>query len=245
MLKQSADAVRYAKGFGVKVEFSAEDATRTDIEFFKQVVKAVSDAGIDRFDIPDTVGIATPQRITEYVKAARSVSDVMISMHCHNDYGMAVANSLAGVLAGAEPGARYDQRDRREVGQHLPGGVRHGLPQPLRVAHEYRLFAPLRDVQEGRSADRRRHPAEQGDRGGQRVRARVRHTHARDSEQPVDLRTLRPVDGRTDEVAAGRKARRQARGGRPAERDGAEAEGGEPATDRRQGERDGRQGHRR
>jgi 2-isopropylmalate synthase len=102
MLKQAADAVRYAKSFGVKVEFSAEDATRTDIEFFKQVVKAVSDAGIDRFDIPDTVGIATPQGIVEYVKAARSVSDVMISMHCHNDYGMAVANSLAGVLAGAD-----------------------------------------------------------------------------------------------------------------------------------------------
>ena len=102
MLKQAADAVRYAKGFGVEVEFSAEDATRTDIEFFKQVVKAVSDAGIDRFDIPDTVGIATPQRITEYVKAARSVSDVMISMHCHNDYGLATANSLAGVLAGAD-----------------------------------------------------------------------------------------------------------------------------------------------
>jgi 2-isopropylmalate synthase len=102
MLKQASDAVRYAKGFGVKVEFSAEDATRTDIEFFKQVVRAVSDAGIDRFDIPDTVGIATPLRISEYVKAARSVSDVMISMHCHNDYGLAVANSLAGILAGAD-----------------------------------------------------------------------------------------------------------------------------------------------
>ena len=101
MIKQSADAVRYAKSFGVKVEFSAEDATRTDIEFFKQVVKTVSDAGIDRFDIPDTVGIATPDRITEYVKAARSVSDVMISMHCHNDYGLAVANNLAGIMAGA------------------------------------------------------------------------------------------------------------------------------------------------
>ncbi|MGA2199546.1 MAG: alpha-isopropylmalate synthase regulatory domain-containing protein, partial [Nitrososphaerales archaeon] len=60
------------------------------------------DAGIDRFDIPDTVGVATPQRITEYVRAAKSVSNVMVSMHCHNDYGLAVANSLAGVLAGAD-----------------------------------------------------------------------------------------------------------------------------------------------
>jgi 2-isopropylmalate synthase len=101
MLEKSAEAVKYAKSFGIKVEFSAMDATRTDIEFFKQVVKAVSDAGADRFDIPDTVGIATPQRIEEYVKAARSVSDIMISMHCHNDYGLAVANSFAGVMAGA------------------------------------------------------------------------------------------------------------------------------------------------
>ena len=102
MLEQSAEAVRYAKGFGIKVEFSAMDATRTDIEFFKQVVKQVSDAGADRFDIPDTVGIATPQRIAEYVEAARSVSGIMISIHCHNDYGLAVANSLAGVMAGAD-----------------------------------------------------------------------------------------------------------------------------------------------
>jgi 2-isopropylmalate synthase len=101
MLEQSAEAVRYAKSFGIKVEFSAEDSTRTDIDVFKQVVKAVSDAGADRFDIPDTVGIATPQLIAEYVKAARSVSEVMISVHCHNDYGLAVANSLAGVMAGA------------------------------------------------------------------------------------------------------------------------------------------------
>jgi 2-isopropylmalate synthase len=102
MLKQSADMVKYAKSFGVKVEFSAEDATRTEIPFFKKVVKAVTDAGIDRFDIPDTVGIATPTKMVEYVEAARSVSDAMISVHCHNDYGLAVANSLAGVAAGAD-----------------------------------------------------------------------------------------------------------------------------------------------
>jgi 2-isopropylmalate synthase len=101
MLKKCAEAVRYAKSLGLRVEFSAEDATRTDLEFFKQVVRAVSDAGIDRFDIPDTVGTTTPEKITAYVNAARSVSQALISMHCHNDYGLAVANSIAGVLAGA------------------------------------------------------------------------------------------------------------------------------------------------
>jgi len=102
MLRRSAEAVRYAKGFGVKVEFSAEDSTRTSIDFFKKVVKAVSDAGMDRFDIPDTVGVATPARMAEYVKAARSVTNALISVHCHNDFGLAVANSLAGVEAGAD-----------------------------------------------------------------------------------------------------------------------------------------------
>jgi len=78
------------------------DATRTSPEFFRQVVVAVTDAGADGFDIPDTVGIATPQPISDYVAAARSVSDAMISVHCHDDYGLAVANSLAGIIAGAD-----------------------------------------------------------------------------------------------------------------------------------------------
>ncbi len=101
-LKRSAEEVRYAKSLGVKVEFSPEDSTRTDLEFFKRVVRAVSDAGIDRLDIPDTVGTATPERLASYVKAAKSVTDAVVSVHCHNDYGLAVANSIAGVLAGAD-----------------------------------------------------------------------------------------------------------------------------------------------
>lgn len=101
MLKKSAEAVRYAKSFGMTVEFSPEDSTRTGLPFFKRVVRAVSDAGIDRLDIPDTVGTATPEKIADYVRASKSVSDVMVSVHCHNDYGLAVANSLGGILAGA------------------------------------------------------------------------------------------------------------------------------------------------
>jgi 2-isopropylmalate synthase len=101
MVERATEAVKYAKSFGVPVEFSAEDATRTDIEFFKEVVGAVCDAGADRFDIPDTVGTATPERIAEYVKAAASVTDVLISVHCHNDYGLAVANSVSAILSGA------------------------------------------------------------------------------------------------------------------------------------------------
>ena len=101
MLRRSAEGVRYAKSLGVKVEFSPEDSTRTDLNFFKRVVRRVSDAGVDRLDIPDTVGTATPEKMARYVKAAKSISDAVVSVHCHNDYGLAVANSIGGVLAGA------------------------------------------------------------------------------------------------------------------------------------------------
>ncbi len=103
MLRRSAEGVRYAKSLGVKVEFSPEDSTRTDLSFFRRVVRRVSDAGADRLDIPDTVGTATPETMARYVKAAKSVSQkIVVSVHCHNDYGLAVANSIGGVLAGAE-----------------------------------------------------------------------------------------------------------------------------------------------
>src|SRR2546422_2896240 len=103
MLRRSAEGVRYAKSLGVKVEFSPEDSTRTDLSFFRRVVRRVSDAGADRLDIPDTVGTATPEKMARYVKAAKSVSEnIVVSVHCHNDYGLAVANSIGGVLAGAE-----------------------------------------------------------------------------------------------------------------------------------------------
>lgn len=102
MLKKASAAVRYAKEFGLTVEFSPEDATRTDLPFFKRVVRAITDAGTDRIDIPDTVGTATPEKIAAYVKASESVSDALVSVHCHNDYGLAVANSIGGVVAGAQ-----------------------------------------------------------------------------------------------------------------------------------------------
>ncbi|TLX94104.1 MAG: 2-isopropylmalate synthase, partial [Thaumarchaeota archaeon] len=103
MLRRSAEGVRYAKSLGVKVEFSPEDSTRTDLSFFRRVVRRVWDAGADRLDIPDTVGTATPEKMASYVKVAKSVSEnILVSVHCHNDYGLAVANSIGGVLAGAE-----------------------------------------------------------------------------------------------------------------------------------------------
>ncbi|HVX02294.1 MAG TPA: 2-isopropylmalate synthase [Nitrososphaera sp.] len=101
VLERAVHAVEYAKKHGLKVEFSAEDATRSDKDFLIKVFHAVAQAGADRVDIPDTVGYATPQDITELVKQVSNATKLPISMHCHDDFGLAVANSIAGINAGA------------------------------------------------------------------------------------------------------------------------------------------------
>ncbi len=100
-LRKAIEAVEYSKSHGLYVEFSAEDATRTDREFLKKVYKAVVDAGADRIDVPDTVGYSNPKYIDGLIRELRSTVNVPISMHCHDDFGLAVANSIAGIEAGA------------------------------------------------------------------------------------------------------------------------------------------------
>ena len=95
-------AVDYAKKHGMQVEFSAEDATRSDRKFVREIFKAVAAAGADRLDIPDTVGYATPQYISQLVKdVVEATIKVPVSMHCHDDFGLAVANTISGINAGA------------------------------------------------------------------------------------------------------------------------------------------------
>src|ERR1700680_274072 len=104
-LEQASEAVRLAKSFCDDVEFSPEDATRTDPEFLCQVVEAVVAAGATTVNIPDTVGFTTPVEFGELLRTirenVRGIENVTISAHCHDDLGLAVANSLAAVAAGA------------------------------------------------------------------------------------------------------------------------------------------------
>jgi 2-isopropylmalate synthase len=106
ILKDTKDSVRYAKNLCEDVEFSAQDATRTDKEFLIEVLKTAVAEGATTINVPDTVGYATPQdylelltQVYEQVKAGNE--DVIISTHCHNDLGLAVANSLTAITAGA------------------------------------------------------------------------------------------------------------------------------------------------
>ena len=102
VLEKAIEAVEYGKSHGLQVEFSAEDATRTDREFLKQIFGEVAKAGADRIDIPDTVGYSTPKYIGEITKDAIDATNLPISVHCHNDFGLAVANAISGIQAGAQ-----------------------------------------------------------------------------------------------------------------------------------------------
>ena len=102
VVEKAAWAVDYAKSHGLKVEFSPEDATRSDVEFVKRVICAVQEAKVDRVDIPDTVGVMIPQSMGALIAELRTVAKVPLAVHCHDDFGLSVSNSFAGVLAGAE-----------------------------------------------------------------------------------------------------------------------------------------------
>jgi len=98
-------AVRQARSYAEDVEFSAEDATRSDVDYLCEVLDAAVDAGASVLNVPDTVGYTTPMEFARLVQQVneRVVRDrnVIISVHCHNDLGLAVANSLAAIEAGA------------------------------------------------------------------------------------------------------------------------------------------------
>ena len=95
-------AVKYGKDKGLKLRFTAEDASRTDLEFLIQVGQLVQNAGVDRFSLADTVGCLTPTNIKGFVSQMVSELDIPIHVHCHNDFGMATANALSALEAGAQ-----------------------------------------------------------------------------------------------------------------------------------------------
>jgi 2-isopropylmalate synthase len=105
VLEQAVWAVKYAKEKNVEVEFFAEDAGRADLAFLAQMVEAVIAAGADVVNIPDTTGYCLPnlygKRIQYLVENVSNIDKATISVHCHNDLGLATANTIAGLVAGA------------------------------------------------------------------------------------------------------------------------------------------------
>lgn len=105
VLEQSVDAVAHAKKLTQDVEYSCEDASRSDIDYLCQVIEAVIEAGATTVNLPDTVGYAIPQdygtMIATIRERVKNIDKAVLSVHCHNDLGLAVSNSIAAVTNGA------------------------------------------------------------------------------------------------------------------------------------------------
>lgn len=105
VLLQAVEAVKHARKLCSDVEFSAEDASRSDLDFLAKVVEEVIKAGARVVNLPDTVGYAIPEEFGRFIAAIAervpNIDQAIISVHCHDDLGMAVSNSLAGILNGA------------------------------------------------------------------------------------------------------------------------------------------------
>lgn len=99
--ERAVEAVRYATSLGLRAQFSFEDATRTDVDRLVQLSRRAIDNGAFRISLADTVGVATPELMRGMVGEVVDAIDVPVAVHCHNDFGLAVANSLAAVEAGA------------------------------------------------------------------------------------------------------------------------------------------------
>ncbi|MFZ5944118.1 MAG: homocitrate synthase [Bacillota bacterium] len=101
VIKSMVEAANYAKSYGMYVSVNAEDASRTDFDFLVSFATAAKKAGADRLRYCDTVGILNPLETYERIKSLKEAVDIDIEMHTHDDFGMATANAIAGIMAGA------------------------------------------------------------------------------------------------------------------------------------------------
>nr|WP_218780673.1 2-isopropylmalate synthase [Halobaculum halophilum] len=101
VVERAVESVQRVRDAGVDVMFSPMDATRTDESFLVEVIEAVDEVGVDWINVPDTCGVATPRRFGDLIEVVREHTDGRVDVHTHDDFGLAAANALAGVEAGA------------------------------------------------------------------------------------------------------------------------------------------------
>ncbi|MFB7181099.1 LeuA family protein [Streptomyces sp. NPDC056257] len=99
---EMADGIKYAKGLGMYVGCGSEDATRTPYDYLEEVLVLAQESGADLVGVADTVGSTTPDAFRALIQRLRSQIHVTLSLHCHNDFGLATANTVAGILGGAD-----------------------------------------------------------------------------------------------------------------------------------------------
>jgi len=155
VVEKAVWAVDYVKAHGFACEFSAEDATRSELPYLKRILLKVQDAKADRFDVADTVGSIAPPAMRYLVGALKEVARVPIAVHCHNDFGLATANTLAAVEAGADEvhvtvngiGERAGNASLEEVvmGLHAFFGIRTRV-DTTKLTHASKLVSRLTGV---------------------------------------------------------------------------------------------------
>ncbi len=147
-LNMAIAGVRHARAYCADVEFSAEDATRTDPEYLCQVAEAVIHAGATTVNIPDTVGYTTPteyfQLIRKLIERVPNIQNAILSVHCHNDLGLAVANSLAAI----EAGARQVECTVNGIGERAGNAALEEIVMALRVRQDRMPFTTQIHTQE-------------------------------------------------------------------------------------------------
>ena len=212
VLQDSYNSVRLARMFVDDVEYSAEDATRSDMDYLCQIIETVIEAGASTINLPDTVGYTTPweysELITEVRARVKNIDQAVISVHCHNDLGLAVANSIAAVRSGARQvectingiGERAGNASLEEFVMILkvrPGSV------AIRGRDQHRTDLSQQPIAIGNH--RRASTAEQGDCRAQCFCARGGHSSGRNVEKSVDVRDYDPAVrwDRTEQTGSG------------------------------------------
>ena len=210
IIRRAVEGVKMARERFEDVEFSTEDAARTELEFLAQVVEAAIEAGATTLNIPDTVGYALPSTYAEtlsYLRQARA------GHRPGGDLGPLPQRPRAGGgqqpgrrAGGRAPGRVHPERHRRAGRQRLPGGGGHGHQDPPRRPrghHRHPHREALPGQQDGAAGHRQLGAAQQGHRRAERLRPRGRHPPARHAHPPGDLRDHAPGGGRLHQVAAG------------------------------------------
>ena len=140
VLQEAGRAVAHAKRYTQDVEFSAEDATRSDPDYLARVIEAAIDAGATTVNIPDTVGYTTPTEYGKLISSLRqkvkNIDKAILSVHCHNDLGMAVANSLAAV----ENGARQVECTVNGIGERAGNASMEEIVMALKTRRDFFAF---------------------------------------------------------------------------------------------------------
>ena len=147
-LYQAGECVRLARSYAEDVEFSAEDATRSDVDFLVQLVNVAIEAGATTINLPDTVGYSTPdeyRKIFETIRArVPGSNDVIFSTHCHDDLGLATINTVSGVLGGA----RQVEVSVHGIGERAGNAALEEIAALFKVRHDQYPFTNRLDLKQ-------------------------------------------------------------------------------------------------